>query len=71
MNISQEILVLDFGDEKNHDFLRSDPSADFGKGNSNVLFLLHIYFLHFSLNDSQIKQSPLLSHVQQRHQYLP
>lgn len=32
MNISQEILVLDFGDEKNHDFLRSDPSADFGKG---------------------------------------
>lgn len=33
MNISQEILVLDFGDEKNHDFLRSDPSADFGKGN--------------------------------------
>lgn len=33
MNISQEILVLDFGDEKNHDFLRSaEPSADFGKG---------------------------------------
>lgn len=34
MNISQEILVLDFGDEKNHDFLRSpEPSTDFGKGN--------------------------------------
>ncbi len=33
MNISQEILVLDFGDEHNRDFLRStDPSADFGKG---------------------------------------
>jgi hypothetical protein len=32
MNISQEILVLDFGDEKNHDFLRSDPSTDFGRG---------------------------------------
>lgn len=33
MNISQEILVLDFGDEKNSDFLRSENSADFGKGN--------------------------------------
>lgn len=33
MNISQEILVLDFGDEHNRDFLRSDPSTDFGKGN--------------------------------------
>jgi hypothetical protein len=33
MNISQEILVLDFGDENNRDFLRSsDPSTDFGKG---------------------------------------
>ncbi|CAO1408371.1 unnamed protein product [Diamesa tonsa] len=31
MNISQEILVLDFGDEHNRDFLRSDPSTDFGK----------------------------------------
>jgi hypothetical protein len=31
MNISQEILVLDFGDEKNSDFLRSENSADFGK----------------------------------------
>ncbi|XP_055380532.1 uncharacterized protein LOC129611414 [Condylostylus longicornis] len=30
MNISQEILVLDFGDEK-RDFFRSDPSADFSK----------------------------------------
>lgn len=29
MNISQEILVLDFGDEKS-DFLRSE--TDFGKG---------------------------------------
>lgn len=32
MNISQEILVLDFGDENNRDFLRSDPSTDFGNG---------------------------------------
>lgn len=32
MNISQEILVLDFGDEHNKDFLRSDSSTDFGKG---------------------------------------
>jgi hypothetical protein len=37
MNISQEILVLDFGDEKNHDFLRSDPSTDFGKGKAELL----------------------------------
>jgi hypothetical protein len=32
MKISQEILVLDFGDENNRDFLRSDASADFNKG---------------------------------------
>lgn len=32
MNISQEILVLDFGDEKNRDFLRSEASTDFGRG---------------------------------------
>jgi hypothetical protein len=37
MNISQEILVLDFGDENNRDFLRSDPSTDFGKGNQRSL----------------------------------
>lgn len=41
MNISQEILVLDFGDEKNQDFLRStDPSADFGKGNYSFIFAI-------------------------------
>lgn len=33
MTLSQEILVLDLGDEKQSDFLKSDPfSADFGKG---------------------------------------
>ncbi|XP_058821004.1 uncharacterized protein LOC131683179 isoform X2 [Topomyia yanbarensis] len=31
MNISQEILVLDFGDEKNRDFLRSEASTDYGR----------------------------------------
>ncbi|XP_067636148.1 uncharacterized protein tyn [Eurosta solidaginis] len=30
MNISQEILVLDFGDEK-REFFKADPSADFAK----------------------------------------
>lgn len=32
MNISQEILVLDFGDEKNRDFLRSEASTEYGRG---------------------------------------
>lgn len=33
MTLSQEILVLDFGDDKQSDFLRSDSSsADFGRG---------------------------------------
>jgi hypothetical protein len=33
MTLSQEILVLDFGDEKNSQFLRSETSSsDFGKG---------------------------------------
>lgn len=40
MNISQEILVLDFGDEHNRDFLRSDPSTDFGKGNIFIAMLM-------------------------------
>lgn len=40
MNISQEILVLDFGDEKNSDFLRSENSADFGKGKYRPLSYL-------------------------------
>ncbi|XP_053694622.1 uncharacterized protein LOC128742317 [Sabethes cyaneus] len=31
MNISQEILVLDFGDEKNRDFLRSEASTEYGR----------------------------------------
>ncbi|XP_055644168.1 uncharacterized protein LOC129780191 [Toxorhynchites rutilus septentrionalis] len=31
MNISQEILVLDFGDGKNRDFLRSEASAEYGR----------------------------------------
>lgn len=38
MNISQEILVLDFGDEKS-DFLRSE--TDFLKGKTTLFF----YFL--------------------------
>lgn len=33
MTLSQEILVLDFGDEKQAEFLRNDlSSTDFGKG---------------------------------------
>lgn len=37
MTLSQEILVLDFGDEKQSDYLKSDPaSADFGKGKNNL-----------------------------------
>ncbi len=37
MNISQEILVLDFGDENNKDFFRSgDPSTEFGRGKKKL-----------------------------------
>lgn len=32
MTLSQEILVLDFGDEKQSEFLRQEASTDFGKG---------------------------------------
>lgn len=33
MTLSQEILVLDFGDEKQSEFLKSElSSADFGRG---------------------------------------
>jgi hypothetical protein len=45
MNISQEILVLDFGDENNRDFLRSsDPSTDFGKGKLSFTVNAMIFF---------------------------
>lgn len=44
MNISQEILVLDFGDEHNRDFLRSgDPSTDFGKGKIKLSVNINMY----------------------------
>jgi len=40
--ISQEILVLDFGDENNKDFFRSsDPSTDFGRGNNYKICSTH------------------------------
>lgn len=40
MTLSQEILVLDFGDEKQSDFLKSDfTSADFTKGSLSILTL--------------------------------
>lgn len=71
MNISQEILVLDFGDEHNRDFLRSDPSTDFGKGNILILKLFQMIYFNviIFLNILQTKQSPLLSHVPQKHQF--
>lgn len=39
MTLSQEILVLDFGDEKQSEFLKSDlSSAEFGKGNTFLFY---------------------------------
>lgn len=69
MNISQEILVLDFGDEKNHDFLRSDdPSTEFGKG-SYFFVLFFIKYVYLFLFQLQIKQLQSSNHVQQKHLY--
>lgn len=39
MNISQEILVLDFGDEK-REFFKADPSTDFAKGEILKIYLI-------------------------------
>ncbi|XP_034952252.1 uncharacterized protein tyn [Chelonus insularis] len=36
MTLSQEILVLDFGDEKQSEFLRSDASIDFNEADKTV-----------------------------------
>lgn len=39
MTLSQEILVLDFGDDKQSDYLKSElSSAEFGKGKRRVGF---------------------------------
>lgn len=37
MTLSQEILVLDFGDEKQSDFLKSDASIDFNEAGNHHL----------------------------------
>jgi hypothetical protein len=43
MTLSQEILVLDFGDEKNSQFLRSEASSsDFSKGDKLSCVTLYI-----------------------------
>lgn len=48
MTLSQEILVLDLGDEKQSDYLKSDlASADFGKGNHFTIFLQSIAIISF------------------------
>lgn len=40
MTLSQEILVLDFGDEKQSEYLKSDfASTEFGKGKSVIVTL--------------------------------
>lgn len=36
MTLSQEILVLDFGDEKQSDFLKSDASIDFNEAGNYI-----------------------------------
>lgn len=46
MTLSQEILVLDFGDEKQSEYLKSDlSSAEFGKG-KNKQFIKYFYFYY-------------------------
>lgn len=37
MTLSQEILVLDFGDEKQTDFLKNDASIDFNELGNFIL----------------------------------
>ncbi|KAH0557273.1 uncharacterized protein LOC123271401 isoform X1 [Cotesia glomerata] len=39
MTLSQEILVLDFGDEKQSEFLRSDASVDFNDADKTVTII--------------------------------
>lgn len=46
MTLSQEILVLDFGDDKQSEFLKSElSSADFSKG--RLEFILHCFSYNF------------------------
>lgn len=59
MTLSQEILVLDFGDEKQSDLLKSDASIDFNEAGKMVkerkkerermfhCFTKHTYDIHF------------------------
>lgn len=55
MTLSQEILVLDFGDEKQSEFLRSDlSSADFGKGKYKNAKLNNYSYLLLIVTDKTV-----------------
>jgi len=49
MNISQEILVLDFGDEK-REFFKADPSTDFAKGECEKTKSFYQRLMYFILH---------------------
>lgn len=55
MNISQEILVLDFGDE-NRDFFKSDPSSDYN--GRFIISYLKLFFLKYLSFLFKTKLSP-------------
>lgn len=50
MTLSQEILVLDFGDEKQSEYLKNDlSSAEFGKGNILLMIKNALNILSFRI----------------------
>lgn len=55
MTLSQEILVLDFGDEKQSEFLKSElSSADFGRGRRTLHFSPMSTKTHVSVVDKTV-----------------
>lgn len=58
MTLSQEILVLDFGDEKQSEFLKSElSSADFGRGKSKSSHMFNIELLFYFVLQIKLLQS--------------
>lgn len=75
MTLSQEILVLDFGDEKQSEFLRQETSsAEFGKGKPTSLISKYLFKNFFDLiyHNTSTKNLPqVLSQVITRIPNLP
>jgi len=61
MTLSQEILVLDFGDDKQSQSLRSEASTDFSKGNLKLAVHSFSIFSNIKIQILRFKKNSVAS----------